>query len=134
MHAGAAGRPAVELDGDEDERPGGPAAHFAPYQARPGRPVLVIDDLADLRGPVTGSVELPLRLFWYPNRTFNLDEPGIMRWVYQVVLREASRPGDLAGYLNGDALVSLWPDLRLPNGIRRAWEADHPSLRALVET
>ena len=32
-----------------------PAAHLAPYQARPGRPVLVIDDLADLRGPVTGS-------------------------------------------------------------------------------
>jgi DNA invertase Pin-like site-specific DNA recombinase len=131
MHAGAPGRPAVELDGYEH---GQPAAHFAPYQARPGRPVLVIDDLADLRGPVTGTVELPVQLFWYPNRTFNLDEPGIMRWVYQVVLREASRPDDLAGYLNGDALVSLWPDLRLPHGIRRAWEEDHPSLRALVET
>jgi hypothetical protein len=135
MHAGAAGQPVVELEDHAHGSPGrGTAAHLAPYQARPGRRVLVIDDLADLRGPVSGSVELPIRLFWYPNRTFNLDEPGIMRWVYQVVLREASTPDDLASYLNGDALVTLWPDLRLPKGIRRAWEEDHPSLRALVET
>src|SRR6266849_5254934 len=40
------------------------AVRVAPYQARPGRRVLVALDLADLRGPVTGPVELPLRLFW----------------------------------------------------------------------
>jgi DNA invertase Pin-like site-specific DNA recombinase len=134
MHAGAQEPPAVELEGQAHGQSGQPAAHFAPYQARPGRPVLVIDDLGDLRGPVTGTVELPLQMFWYPNRTFNLDEPGIMRWVYQVVLREASRPAELAGYLNGDALTRLWPELRLPKGIRLAWEEHHPSLRALVET
>lgn len=135
MHAGTAGQPAVEPEGYEHGSPRrGAGAHLAPYQARPGRRVLVIDDLADLRGPVTGSVALPLRLFWHPNRTFDLDDPGIMRWVYQVVLREAAKPDDLASYLNGDALVTLWPDLRLPKGIRRAWEDAHPSLRALVET
>ena len=134
MHAGAQGQPAAGPGGYPHGRPGPPAAaHFAPYQARPGRPVLVIDDLADLRGPATGTVELPLRLFWYPDRTFNLEEPGIMRWVYQMVLREASRPEDLAGYLNGDTLIALWPDLRLPKGIRRAWEEHHPSLRVPVE-
>jgi DNA invertase Pin-like site-specific DNA recombinase len=109
------------------------AAHFAPYLARPGRPVLVIDDLTDLRGPAGGSVELPQRLFWHPNRTFNLDEPGIRRWVYQIVLREATRAADLTGFLNGDVLTALWPDLRLPGGVRRAWEEQHPSLRTPVE-
>ena len=135
MHAGAPDQSAVERDGDAPGQPGRPAAaHFAPYQARPGRPVLVIDDLADLRGPVTGTVELPLRLFWYQNRTFNLAEPGIVRWVYQIVLREASRPTDLTGYLNGDTLITLWPDLRLPKGIRRAWEERPHAARSAIRT
>jgi DNA invertase Pin-like site-specific DNA recombinase len=134
MHAGTAGPQAPELDDYAHGRTStAPAAHLAAYQARPGRGVLVIDDLADLNGPTTGTVELPLRLFWHPNRRFNLEEPGIMRWLYQIVLREASRPDDLARYLNGDSLVALWPDLRLPKGVKRAWEEHHPSLRALVE-
>ncbi len=103
-------------------------AHLAPYPARPGRQVLVIDDLADLRGPTAGIVELPMRLFWHPNRVFDLDEPGIKRWVYQIVLREATRPEDLAAHLDGATLARLWPDLRLPRGVRQAWEAGHPSL------
>lgn len=134
MHTGAPGQPAVVL-GEEPGRHGRAqaAAHVAPYQARPGRRVLVIDDLADLRGPTAGIVELPLRMFWYPNRAFNLEEPGMLRWLYQIVLREASQPDDLTRYLNGDTLVTLWPDMRLPKGIRRAWEEHHASLRALVE-
>ena len=109
------------------------AAHFAPYQARPGRPALVIDDLADLRGPVTGLVELPLRLFWsLPDHRFDLDEPDLRRWYYETVLREATRPGDLAAYLDGETLVSLWPELYLPKGVRRAWEEHHPALRSRV--
>ena len=136
MHAGAAGEPAVEFgDGPGQHGRAVPAAaaHVAPYQARPGRRVLVIDDLGDLRGPAEGSVELPLRMFWYPNRVFNLDEPGMLRWLYQTVLREASQPDDLTRYLNGGTLVTLWRDLRLPKGVRRAWEEHHSSLRALVE-
>ena len=65
----------------------------APYQARPGRSVLVAGDLTELHGPVSGLVELPLWLFWCPDRTFNLDDPAMLRWMYQTVLREASRPG-----------------------------------------
>jgi DNA invertase Pin-like site-specific DNA recombinase len=110
-----------------------PAAHLAPYQARPGRPALVIDDLADLRGPVTGLVELPLRLFWsVPDHRFDLDEPDLRRWCYETVLREATRPADLAAYLDGETLVGLWPELYLPKGVRRAWEERHPALRAPV--
>ncbi len=101
------------------------------YQARPGRRAIVVTDLASLRGPVRGTVELPLRLFWSsPNRTFDLGKPFMRRWLYQTVLREASRPDDLIGYLDRGTLISLWPDLRLPAGVRQAWEDRHPVLRA----
>jgi len=106
----------------------------ARYQARPGRDALVATDLADLRGPTTGTVELPLRLFWYPDRTFDLGDPGMLRWVYQTVLREASRLEDLTTYLDGDTLVARWRDLALPKGVRRAWEDQHPVLRAAAPT
>jgi hypothetical protein len=100
------------------------------HQARPGRRVIVVTDLANLLGPVHGTVELPLRLFWSsPDRTFDLDKPYMRRWFYQTVLREASRPEDLTSYLDRALLISLWPDLRLPAGVRRAWEEHYPVLR-----
>lgn len=34
------------------------------YQARPGRRVIVVTDLADLHGPAHGTVTLPLWLYW----------------------------------------------------------------------
>ena len=107
------------------------AVRVAPYQARPGRRVLVARDLADLQGPVTGSVELPLRLFWSgAGRTFDIGDPATRQWVYETVLQEASRPEDLTGFLDGAALVALWPRLFVPDGVRRAWEDEHPVLRA----
>ena len=131
MRTGASGRPAAELDGYAPERPG--TAHLAPYQARPGRRVLVIDDLADLRGPTAGPVELPLRLFWsVPDHRFDLDDPDMRLWYYQTVLREASRAEDLSTHLDAATLVRLWPDLYLPKGVRRAWEEQHRPLRAEV--
>jgi hypothetical protein len=103
----------------------------APHLARPGRRVLVALDLADLRGPVTGTVELPLRLFWSgTERTFDLSDPGARQWVYETVLQGASRPEDLTTFLDGETLVALWPQLFLPKGVRRAWEDEHPILRA----
>src|SRR5579863_9222317 len=134
MHGDAATPPAAGLDGHAHGQPGRTAAaHLAPYQARPGRRALVIDDLADLRGPVSGSVKLPLRLFWsLPGHWFDLDDPDIRRWYYETVLREASRAEDLTTYLDGATLASLWPGLYLPKGVRRAWEERHQSLRAAV--
>ena len=52
------------------------------------------------------------------------------RWLYQIVLREASRPEDLTGYLDRDTLIGVWPELHLPKGVRHAWEEHHPQLRA----
>jgi hypothetical protein len=99
------------------------------YQSRPGRRAMVAASLADLQGPTEGPVVLPIWLFWYPDRTFDLDEPGMLPWMYQIVLREASRPEDLT-YLNGERLIALWPELFLPQGVRQAWEDQHPELHA----
>jgi len=105
----------------------------APYQARPGRRVLVALDLGDLRGPVTGPVELPLRLFWSgTGATFDLGDPGTRQWVYETVLQEASRPEDLTSFLDGQTLIALWPKLFVPKGVRRAWQDEHPVLRTAV--
>jgi hypothetical protein len=100
------------------------------YQSRPGRLAVVAASLADLRGPTGGAVELPLRLFWSSlDHTFDLGTPYMLRSMYETVLAEASRPEDLAAYLDGDTLIALWPDLYLPKGVRQAWEDQHPVLR-----
>ena len=101
------------------------------YESRPGRRAVVAASLADLRGPAAGTVQLPIWLFWSsPDHTFDLGNQDMRVWLYQTVLREASRPEDLTAYLDGDTLVALWPDLYLPKGIRQAWEEQHPALRA----
>jgi hypothetical protein len=101
------------------------------YQARPGRRAVVVASLADLHGPVDGTVQLPIWLFWsHPDHTFDLGDPDMRRWLYQTVLREAARPEDLTAYLDGETLIALWPGLFLPPGVRQAWEDLHPALRA----
>jgi len=98
--------------------------------ARPGRKVLVAADLADLRGPAEGVIELPLRLFWSAtDRTFDLSDPALLRSMYEKVLREAIRMDELTTYLNSGRLTAAWPDLFLPKDVRQAWEHQHPSLR-----
>jgi hypothetical protein len=100
------------------------------YESRPGRYAVVAASLADLRGPAEGTVELPIWLFWSsPDHTFDLADPDMRRWLYQIVLREASRQEDLTAYLDGDTLIALWPELYLPKGVRQAWEDRHPALR-----
>jgi hypothetical protein len=107
-----------------------PAAIRTQYQARPGRRAIVITDLAGLRGPATGTIELPLWLYWSgPSPAFDLADPFQRRWLYQTVLREAARPEDLTTYLNHGTLITVWPELHLPSGVRQAWEDHHPVLR-----
>jgi hypothetical protein len=107
-----------------------PAAVRTQYQAGPGHHVIVVTDLATLRGPEGGITELPLHLYWSSDdRTFDLDRPGMRRWMYQIVLRQAVRPEDLTRYLDRGTLITLWPELYLPRGVRQAWEEHHPVLR-----
>jgi hypothetical protein len=122
------GSPAATLD---DMAPVQAATVPGRHQSRPGRGVTVAPSLADLRGPTEGTVELPLWLFWScAGHAFDLGDRDMRLWLYQTVLREASRPEDLAGHLDGDTLIALWPDLYLPKGVRQAWEDAHPLLRA----
>ena len=91
------------------------AVRITPGAVYLGRPVLVAASLACLRGPVVGTVELPLRLFWSAaDRRFTLDDPAERRELYQIVLGEARRPGDLAAFLDGGTLIAAWPGLFLP--------------------
>ena len=73
---------------------------------------------------------LPLWLYWSgASSAFDLDEPFMRRWLYEIVLREAASPEDLTSYRNAATLIALWPRLHLPRGVRRAWEEIHPALR-----
>jgi len=103
------------------------------HLARPHRPVLVAGTLSELTGPQHGLVELPLRLWWNPNRHFDLDQPTMLAWMYENVLREAVRVEELRSYLHGPTLIRVWAELNLPHGVRAAWEARHPSLRRARE-
>lgn len=115
--------------GDYDERM--VSARRAEYESRPGRPAVVVGDLRDLGGPVTGGVVLPLRLFWsLPGYRFDLGDRDMRLWLYQTVLREAAASEDLSSYLDRGLLIELWPELYLPRGVRRAWEDRFPELRA----
>ncbi|AVT28803.1 MULTISPECIES: hypothetical protein [unclassified Plantactinospora] len=100
------------------------------YLARPGRPAVVSPTVAELTGPTRGTVVLPLRLMWGPERSFDLDDPDQLLWMYENVLRETTRSDDLRRYLNGRVLRRVWSALNLPRGVRAAWERRHPSLAA----
>ena len=84
--------------------------------------------LGELHGPVSGVIELPHRLFWQADRRVDLDNPALLRWTYQVVLREAASVEELETWLDGDTLVRLWPELHLPRWVRQAWQQRHPEL------
>jgi hypothetical protein len=110
---------------------GQPGVIVTAHQARPGVPVLVITELADLRGPAGGKMVLPSRLFPEAAGTVaDLDEPALLAEVYQRVLTEANGARDLAAYLNGPRLVEAWAGLFLPAPVRQAWEEVHPALAA----
>lgn len=113
----------------------GPVAIIAsPRHVYQGRLVLVIKDLADLRGPVSGTVTLPLEVFWSgPEDSSRLDlgRPGRLKVMYRTVVREARSPEHLTDYLDGATLISLWPRLVLPPRVRAAWEEQHPELASV---
>lgn len=111
------------MDGSSDS---GRVVHFA----RPNRPALVAKSLEELQGPEHGVVELPQRLFWNPNRSFDLDNHDLLLWMYENVLREAIRHDELRTWINGKILIRVWPELNLPKGVRRAWEERYPQLRS----
>lgn len=95
---------------------------WIPDGARPASRAVVASSLADLRGPTRGIVE-------FRRRAVNLDNPALLAWMYETVLREAVSVTELQTWLHGPTLVRLWPRLSVSRGVRRAWEERHPILR-----
>jgi hypothetical protein len=97
-------------------------------QRGPWRRAVVVADLSRLHGPTGGVVELPHRLFWQPDRRVNLDNPAVLAWMYETVLRESVTEQELCDWLDGEMLVRLWEDLFIPQSVRAAWEQRLPEL------
>jgi hypothetical protein len=70
-------------------------------------------------------------LMWQADRRIDLDDAFERRWLYEIVLCEATRFDELQTWLDGTTLCRLWPQLILPRGVRRAWEERHPELARL---
>ncbi|MFJ6572296.1 transcriptional regulator [Streptomyces sp. NPDC091292] len=89
---------------------------------RPGR-------LAELAGPVHGTVFLPLHLAWSGLTEFDLDQPRLRMSCYRIVLAEGQRE-DLVRYLDADLLTEMWPVLRtlVSRDLRDVWEHAFPEL------
>ena len=92
------------------------------------KPYVVVDDLAQLRGPTTGTVTLPHHLDWSGRASYDLDRPARLASMYKVVLNEATTVQDLRDWLNARVLVEIWPTLWLPARLRKLWEDRFPEL------
>jgi hypothetical protein len=106
-----------------------PTSAGVAFLARPGRPAVVARTLTELTGPSRGVVELPVRLMWSSDRTFDLGDPDDLLWMYENVLRETTRSEDLRRLIHGRTLRRVWRRLNLPRGVRQAWESHHRCLR-----
>lgn len=85
--------------------------------------------LAELAGPIHGTVSLPLHLAWSGLTQFDLDQPRLRMSYYRIVLAEGMRD-DLVDYLSRDLLLALWPTLRtlISRDIRDVWESTFDEL------
>lgn len=93
------------------------------------RPYLLPATLGELVGPLTGVIQLPLRLDWSERTEFRLDDPAERNVMYERVIRETTRAEDLRLYLNEQVLRQVWNQLFLPVPARRTWEDRFPDLR-----
>ena len=92
------------------------------------RTVVVADDLAELRGPLTGRYRLPHHLDASARHLYDFADEQWRELAYRTVLMEAGSHADVTDWLDRDALLALWPQLYLPPFVRAAWERRHPQL------
>jgi len=105
-----------------------PPADYVPYGER--RSYVVVDSLDQLKGPTTGTVELPHHIDWSGSPRRDLDARGGIESMYPTVLTQAATVEDLAAFINRDKLLELWPSLYLVAKVRRTWEERFPALTA----
>lgn len=112
-------------DGTDRAYPGGVSG--VPDNARPGwvRDVELPRSLDELRGPTSGSVRLPLRIYWSgpdpQGVEWDASSTAGRRSLYEVVLREGNLD-DVRQLVNGRQLVDVWDRLFLQPWLRAAWE------------
>lgn len=74
----------------------------------------------------SGRVSLPLHVYWSgddPQRKeWDLDDPLQRELVYRMVMIEGG-DDDVRHFIDVDQLIAMWPDLFLPDRVRKAWSA-----------
>lgn len=92
------------------------------------KPYEAPDDLDQLRGPGSGLLELPGRVYWGPEPVVDLDvRDGSEKMAYQAAIAEGSADDQIM-LLNRMLLVEMWPRLVLPRRVRELWETRFPEL------
>ena len=87
--------------------------------------------LADLDGPGSGILELPISICWsLEDRRFDLADRDQVRRAYKFVIDAARGSKNIVPYLNAALLKDVWQDLGLPRIRRAAWEELNPELRS----
>lgn len=92
------------------------------------KPCCVVDEWQDLRGADSGSIELPVSVYWQggdPNPSFDVADDRQCAKAYGALLADGTRR-QIAKLVNPRRLADLWPRLRLPSGVRRAWSERYP--------
>jgi len=96
-------------------------------RSRPGwiREVELPRDLDELRGPTSGRIRLPLRLYWSGPDPQSVEwDAGCeadRRWLYEIVLREGNLEEQRV-LVNGAELARLWDVLYLPPHLKLVWQ------------
>jgi hypothetical protein len=107
----------------------GRGLRYADHRPYPDPP----EHLVDLTGPTAGRIELPLSIDWGPKRSYDMAADADRRAVYEVVLQEAVNAVEIARYVNGAALVEVWPRLWLPQQVRQRWETRFAELTSAAQ-
>ena len=93
------------------------------FEAGYAKPCYVVDEWEDLHGAETGSVELPVGVYWQgagPTTSFDVADDAQCARCYRALLSDGTRR-QIATSVNPSRLVELWPKLRLPARVRNAW-------------
>lgn len=113
--------------------PGSRPGATAPVLPVPARPAEALPaDLSGFRGPASGIVKLPVRLFWSGDREFDLGAPGdpdldVVAAMYEPLFAKGT-PADLAQKVNGELLPLVWDRIPLPPRKRALMESRYPQL------
>ena len=92
------------------------------------KPYAVPESLAQLRGPASGCVTLPMWVCWAPgDRTFDVGTWTGAKQAYTSVLSEGV-VDEVCEFVNAQRLLELWSSLVLPRRTAAQWEQAFPEL------